>query len=126
MPERKLKDRLIRGAVGAAVGRVLLGNNAGTAIGATLGFASGGRSMRSPRSSRMRMFGGKKSRSSRRWVQKAEKSLRHPGALSRKAESRGMSTGAFACHVLKNKAQYTMQTRKEAQFYVNINKQHAC
>jgi len=70
-------------------------------------------------------FGGRRSRRSGRknWVTKAERSMKHPGALSRKARRAGMSTGAFACKSLRSK---NIQTRRQAQFYVNINKSHKC
>lgn len=65
-------------------------------------------------------FGGRGRRS---WVSKAERSLKHRGSLSRKAKRAGMSTGAFACKSLRSK---NKQTRRQAQFYVNINKKHKC
>jgi hypothetical protein len=37
-----------------------------------------------------------------------------------------MSTQAFACKVLRNPEQYTLQTRRQAQFYKNINRSHRC
>lgn len=61
----------------------------------------------------------------KKWVQKAEKSIRRRGELGRKAAAAGMTTGAYACKVLRDPASDTL-TRRQAQFYVNINKSHRC
>lgn len=90
------------------------------------GRSRGRRSGRSKRSSR-RLSGGKTSSSpSRRWVRSAVSKLRHPGSLSRKARSAGKSTRAFACSVLRSPRSFTLQTQRQAQFFVNINKQNRC
>lgn len=58
------------------------------------------------------------------WVSKAEGKIKHKGALSRKARNAGMSTQDYACYVLKNSSDPL--TRRQAQFYVNINGEHLC
>ena len=63
---------------------------------------------------------------SRRWVRSATSRLRHPGALSRKAKSAGKTTKAFACAVLRSPRLHTLETQRQAQFFVNINKQNRC
>jgi len=54
----------------------------------------------------------------------AEKSAigktQRPGALTRKAKRAGMTTRAFARHVLANPSRYPKLTRQQAQYYVNI------
>ncbi len=68
--------------------------------------------------------GGKKDKKT--WVTKAEAKVKHKGSFSRAARSKGLSTQAFACSVLKSKSKYDARTRRRAQFYVNINKSHRC
>ncbi len=76
----------------------------------------GGLSMRSTRSTRS---------TSRRWVSKATRSLKK-GSLSRKAKRSHMTTTAFACKVLRSPGSFSKQTRRQAQFYKNINRSHRC
>ncbi len=52
-----------------------------------------------------------------RWIQKAKESIKRrgtEGAFRRKAKAAGMSTLAFARHVLANKSRYSATTRKQA------------
>lgn len=75
------------------------------------------------------MNGGKRSKRSKRskrWVSKAVGSLKRTGSLTRKAKRSKMSTQAFACKVLRSPKNFTLQTRRQAQFYRNINKSHRC
>jgi len=78
-------------------------------------------------SRRRRMRGGaSRSRSPKRWVQGAVSQLEHEGSLSRKAKRSRKSTHKFACDVLRSPSRYTLQTQRQAQFFVNINKQNKC
>lgn len=71
--------------------------------------------------------GGKsKKKTPKRWVGKVTEKLRHPGSLSNKARRAGKDTHQFACDVLKSPSRYSDQTRKQAQFFVNINKHNKC
>lgn len=75
------------------------------------------------------ILGGGKSRSKKspkRWVSKVTSHLEHPGSLTRKAQRAGKDTHDFACAVLRSPSKYTSQTRKQAQFFVNINKHNSC
>jgi len=70
---------------------------------------------------RCRVRGG----SPNKWISKAlEKTV--PGRFSGKANKTGMSTSKFACHVLSHKGSYDVQTRREAQMFVNMNKSRRC
>lgn len=68
----------------------------------------------------------KRRKSPKRWVSKVTNQLEHPGSLTRKASRAGKDTHTFACEVLKSPSKYTLQTRKQAQFFVNINKHNKC
>jgi hypothetical protein len=71
--------------------------------------------------------GGKsKSKTPKRWVSKITAKLEHPGSLSNKAKRAGKDTHTFACDVLRSPSKYSEQTRKQAQFFVNINKHNKC
>lgn len=83
----------------------------------------GGVSMRSTRST---MLTRSTRSTSRRWVSKATRSLKHKGSLSRKAKRSHMTTTAFACKVLRSPGSFSKQTRRQAQFYKNINRSHRC
>ena len=73
-----------------------------------------------PSRSRSRKVAGKK------WVSSVVRSLKRPGAFSRKARSAGMSTQAYACKVLRSPSAHSLQTRRQAQFFVNISKKRSC
>ncbi len=69
------------------------------------------------------MEAGKKR--TKRWVSKVlGKSKR--GSLSRKAKQAGVSTKSFACRVLRSPRNYKLETRRQAQLFVNINKRNKC
>lgn len=73
--------------------------------------------------------GGKsksKKKTPKRWVGKVTAKLQHPGSLSHKAARAGMDTHDFACSVLKSPSRHSDQTRRQAQFFVNINKHNKC
>jgi len=67
-----------------------------------------------------------RSRSPKRWVQAATSSLNHEGSLTRKASRSHMSTQSFACSVLRSPSRHTLETQRQAQFFVNINKKNKC
>lgn len=51
------------------------------------------------------------------WIQSAKKSIKKrgtEGVFKAKAKKAGMSTGAYASHVLANKERYSKTTRKQA------------
>jgi len=84
-----------------------------------------------PSRRRRRMRGGEgrsrnRARSPKRWVQDATSSLKHEGSLHRKAQRSHMSTQSFACSVLRSPSRHTLQTQRQAQFFVNINKKNTC
>lgn len=68
----------------------------------------------------------RRARSPKRWVSQAIGTIKHEGSLSRKASRARKSVPTFACEVLRSPGRFTDQTRRQAQFYVNINKTHRC
>lgn len=53
----------------------------------------------------------------KKWIQSAKASIKRrgtEGSFKRKAQAAGMSTSAFARHVLANKERYSAKTRKQA------------
>ena len=91
------------------------------------GELSAGRS-RSPSRQRSRSRQRSPSRlpNPQRWVKGVVGSLKHEGSLSRKAQRLHKSTHTFACEVLRSPTRYTLQTQRQAQFFVNINKHNKC
>jgi hypothetical protein len=87
----------------------------------------GGGSPKRPSRGASRSRGASISRRGAQWVQAATQGgLRRPGALSRAAAQANMSTNAYACKVLAAPpGSYSPQRRKQAQFFVNINRRNS-
>ncbi len=69
--------------------------------------------------------GGSPKNSPSRWIARATlKSTK--GRFAAKAAHAGMTTAMFACHVLKNKLDYSLKTCREAQMFVNMDRSRRC
>ena len=100
------------GLVGSLFGR------SGTALGVGLG-AFGVGPFHARGGARDSARGG-----SKRWISGAlQRSVK--GRFSKKARKSGMSTQAFACHVLRS-SEYDTRTRREAQMFINMNRSRRC
>ncbi len=74
---------------------------------------------------RMSVMGGaKRSRRPTQWVAGAIAKSRKSGEFSLKASRKGLSTQDFACKVLGSPEAFDLATRRQAQFYYNINRNH--
>ena len=102
-------NSFINGAIGNAVA-----GRTGALIG--VGLAATGRGF---------IKGGSPKSSPNKWIARAV-SMSKKGRFAAKAERAGMTTSMFACHVLKNKLEYSLQTCREAQMYVNMNRSRRC
>ena len=99
--------------INTAIGNAVAGRN-GALIG--LGLAATGRGF---------IRGGSPKNSLNKWIARAvSKSTK--GRFAAKAAHAGMTTQMFACHVLKNKLDYSLQTCREAQMFVNMDKSRRC
>lgn len=56
---------------------------------------------------------------SRKWISKA---IRHPGAFTAKAKSRGMSVALFASKVLASGSKASTTTKRQANLYRTLKK----
>jgi len=67
------------------------------------------------------LSGGK---SRRNWVSKAVSKSKHTGEFSLKAAKNGLTSQQYACKVLQSPSKHDLRTRRQAQFYKNINRSH--
>ena len=67
------------------------------------------------------MSKAKGSRSSGKWIQKA---IKHPGALTKKASSAGMSVSAYANKVTKAGSRASATTKRQANLAKTLRKMH--
>jgi hypothetical protein len=120
--QRRLDSEIEGGSFGSLVGNAFINGAIGNAVagrtGALIGvgLAATGRGF---------IEGGSPKNSPNKWIARATlKSTK--GRFAAKAAHAGMTTAMFACHVLKNKLDYSLKTCREAQMFVNMNKSRRC